>query len=145
MSQFIGVEQRPLDPTVIVVTRSGAVTGRQQAKPSGAWVRKEEEKQPTIDLNKIKETFVHSSNEFCILDPPLEKGKEPEIESTSTELCNDWKASTSSTLFTLTVNKENEHASNIKTFLQSCLKLIQDENVKLEVYRLIDYCDLTTA
>ena len=59
--QFIGVEHRSLDPTVNVVTCSGAVTGSKQVKPSGAWVRKVEEKQPAIDLNKIKETFVNTS------------------------------------------------------------------------------------
>ena len=55
---------------VNVVTYSGTVTGGQPTKPSGAWVRKVEEKQPSIDLNKIKETFVHTSIEFCILNPP---------------------------------------------------------------------------
>jgi hypothetical protein len=63
--QFTGVEQRPLDPTVNVVTCNGTVTGGQHVKPIGAWVHKEEEKQPTIDLNKIKETFVHTSKEVC--------------------------------------------------------------------------------
>ena len=87
--QFIGVEQRPLEPTVNVVTRSGTVIGGQQAKPSGAWVWKAEEKQPAIDLNKIKETSVHNSKEFCIPDPPSEKGKGPEIVGTSIELCSD--------------------------------------------------------
>ena len=95
-----------------VVMRSGAVTGGQQAKPSGAWVQKAEEKQPTIDLNKIKETFVHASKEFCIPSPPSKKGKEPEIAGTSTELRNDWKASTS-----LAACKESGPASNIKSFL----------------------------
>ena len=110
--QFIEVEQWPLDPTVNVVTRSGVVTGGQQVKPNGAWVQKVEEKQPSIDLNKIKETFVHISKEFCIPHPPSEKGKGPEIVGTSTELHSDWKASTSSTSF-----QENELVSNIKSFL----------------------------
>ena len=74
--QFIGVEQWTPDPMVNVVMRSGAVTGGQPTKPSGAWVRKAEDKQPTIDLSKIKETFVHTSKEFSIPDPPLKKGKE---------------------------------------------------------------------
>ena len=71
---------------------------------------------------------MHTSKEFCIPDPPLEKGKGPEVASTSTKLHSDWKASTSSTTF-----QENEPASNIKSFLQSCLKLIRDENAHLEV------------
>lgn len=111
-----------------VVTRSGMVTGGHPAKPSGTWVQTVEEKQPTIDLNKIKETFLHASKEFCIPDPPSDKGKGPEIESTSIELHSDWKESTSPA-----VSKENEPASNIKSFLQSSLKLIQDENAQLEV------------
>ena len=115
-----------------VVTRSGAVTDGQQGKstvkPTGEWVRKAEEKQPAIDLHKIKETFVHTSKEFCIPDPPSVKGKGPEIGSTSTKLRSDWKASTSSAPFTFTASKENEPMSNIKYFLWSCLKLIRDEN-----------------
>ena len=121
--QFIGVEHCPLDPTVNVVMHSGVVTGGQQgkstAKPTGSCVRKAEEKQPAIDLHKIKETFVHTSKEFCILDPPSAKGKGLEIGSTNIELRNDWKESTSSAPFTFTASKENEPMSNIKSFLQS--------------------------
>ena len=46
---------------VNVVMRSGAVTGGYLVKPTGAWVRKEEDKQPTVDLDKIKETFINAS------------------------------------------------------------------------------------
>ena len=134
--QFIGVEQWSLDPTMNVVMRSGVVTGGKKAKPSGAWVRKAKEKQPTIDLNKIKETFVNTNKEFFIPDPPSKKEKGPEIAGASTELHSDWKASTSAIAF-----QGNEPTSNIKSFLQSCLKLIRDENAQLEVQRLIDYCD----
>ena len=56
------------------------------------------------------------------------------------ELLSDWKASTSAI-----VCKEVEPASNIKSFLQSCLKLIHNENAQFEVQRLIDYYDPTTA
>ena len=112
-------------------------------KPTGSWVQKVEEKQPVIDLHKIKETFVHTSKEFCILDPPSTKGKELEIGSTNTKLCSDWKASTSSVPFTFTTSKDNEPASNIKSFLQSFLKLIRDENAQIELQRLIDHCDPT--
>ena len=96
--------------------RSSAVTDGQQGKsttnPTGSWVWKAEEKQPMIELHKIKETFVHTSKEFCIPDQPSSKGKGLEIGSTNTELRSDWKASTSST-----VCKETEPASNIKYFL----------------------------
>lgn len=110
--QFIRVEKWSLDPTVNVVMCSGVATGGKQAKPRGAWARKAEEKQPAIDLNKIKETFVHISKEFCIPNPPSKKGKGPEIAGTSTELCSDWKASTSSV-----VCQGNEPTSSIKSFL----------------------------
>ena len=91
--QFVGVEHFPLDPTVNVVTRSGVVTGGQQgkstSKPTRSWVWKAEEKQPAIDLHKIKETFVHTSKKFCIPDLPSAKGKGLEIGSTNTKLHND--------------------------------------------------------
>ena len=88
--QFIGVEHCPLDPTMNVVTRSGTLTcgqqGKSTAKPTGSWVQKSEEKQPMIDLHKIKETFVHTSKDFCIPDPPSVKGKGLEIGNTNTKL-----------------------------------------------------------
>ena len=43
--------------------------------------------------------------------------------------------------FTFIASKENELASNIKSFLQSCLKLIRDENAQIELQRLIDHYD----
>ena len=110
-----------------MVTRSGVVTGCQQgkstAKLTGSWVQKAKGKEPMIDLQKIKETFLHISKEFCIPDPPSEKGKGPEREGTSIKLHSDRKSSTSSAAC-----QENKLASNIKSFLQSCLKLIRDEN-----------------
>ena len=88
--QFIRVEHCALDPIVNVVMRSGVVTDSQQgkntAKPTGSWVWKAEEKQLVIDLQKVKETFVHTSKEFCIPDSPSAKGKGPAID---TELCSD--------------------------------------------------------
>ena len=51
----------------------------------------------------------------------------------NTKLRSEWKASTNSVPFTFTTSKEHEPASNIKSFLQSCLKLIWDENAQLEV------------
>ena len=71
---------------------------------------------------------MHASKEFRIPNPPSEKGKGPEIAGTFIELRSDWKTSTSSTAC-----QENEPASNINYFLQSCLKLILDENAQLEV------------
>ena len=41
--------------------------------------------------------------------------------------------------------QEAKPASNIKSFLQSFLKLIHDENAQFKVQRLIEYCDPTTA
>ena len=67
-----------------VVMHNGTVTSGQPVNPSGAWVQKVEEKKPTIDLNKNKETFGHANKEFCIPNPPSEKGKGPQIEGTRT-------------------------------------------------------------
>ncbi|CAF4411488.1 unnamed protein product, partial [Adineta steineri] len=74
--QLIGIEQWTTDPTVNVLTRSGLVTSGEPAKPRGQWVRKAEDKQPAVELDKIKETFMHACTRFCIADPPLPKGKE---------------------------------------------------------------------
>ena len=111
-----------------VVTCSGPVTvgqqGKSTTKPPRSWVQKAEETQPMIDLHKIKETFVPTSKDFCTPDLPFAKGMGLEIGSTNTELRRDLKESTSSMPFTFTASKKNEPASNIKSFLQSCLKLI---------------------
>ena len=69
-----------------VVTCSGTVTGGQPTKPSRAWVRKAEDKQLIVDLDKIKETFMHASIGFCMLDLPSMKGKEPQVLDRSMEL-----------------------------------------------------------
>ena len=69
-----------------VVTHSGTIIGGQPTKPSGAWVRKEKDKQPAVDLDKIKETSVHATKGFCIPDPPSLKGKEPQVPYRSMEL-----------------------------------------------------------
>jgi hypothetical protein len=53
------------------------VTGGQPTKPRGEWVRKVEDKQLTVDLDKVKETFMHARIGFFISDPPSSKGKEP--------------------------------------------------------------------
>ena len=60
-------------------------------KPTESWVWKAEEKQPVINLHKIKETFVHTSKEFCIPDLPSSKGKGLEIGSTNTKIHSDCK------------------------------------------------------
>ena len=83
--QLIGIEQRTTDPTVNVVTHSHAVTGGQPTKPRGEWVRKEEDKQPAVDLDKVKETLMHARTRFCILDLPTSEGKEPQILDRSME------------------------------------------------------------
>ena len=107
-----------------MLTRSGLVTGGQPTKPRGEWVQKVEDKQPTVDLDKIKETFMHACIEFCIPYPPASKGKEPQISNSAMKLQSDWNASSNTT-----VCQEVESTSNVKSFLQSCLKLIQDESV----------------
>ena len=41
--------------------------------------------------------------------------------------------------------QEAKPTSKIKSFLQSYLKLIRDENAQFKVQRLIDYCDPTAT
>ena len=86
--------------------------------------KKVEEKQPVVDLDKVKETFMHAHMGFCIPDLPSSKGKEPQIPDRSMELWSDSNASTSTTMC-----QESEPTSKIKSFLQSYLKPICDENV----------------
>ena len=74
---------------VNAVMCSGTVTGGQLVKPSGAWVRKVEDKHPIVDLDKIKETFMHVSTGFCIPDPPSMKEKGPEVPDKNMELRSD--------------------------------------------------------
>ena len=77
-----------------MLTRSGLVTGRQSTKPREEWVRKVEDKQHAVDLDKIKETFMHTHTGFCIPDPPSAKGKQLQISNINMELRSDWNAST---------------------------------------------------
>jgi len=62
------------------------VTSGQPAKPREEWVRKAKDKQPKVDMDKIKETFMHTRTRFCIPDPPSAKGKELQISYRNMEL-----------------------------------------------------------
>ena len=126
--QLIGIEQRTIDPIVYVLMHSGMVTGGQPTKPRGEWVRKAEDKKPIVDLDKVEETFMHARIGFCIPDPPSSKGKELQILDRNMELRSDWNASTS-----IVMCQEAESTSKVKSFLQSCLKLIRDKNEQFEV------------
>ena len=64
-----------------MLTHSGLVTGGQPAKPREEWVRKAKDRQPAVDLDKIKETFIHARTKFFIPDPPSSKGKELQISN----------------------------------------------------------------
>ena len=82
---------------------------------------------------------MHAHIGFFIPNPPSSKGKELQISDRNMELQSDWNASTS-----IAVCQEVETPSKVKSFLQSCLKLIRNENVQFEVQHLIDYYDPTT-
>ena len=69
-----------------------------------------------------------ASTKFCIPDPPSTKGKESQVPDKSMELRSDWKANTNSV-----VCQEAKPTSNIRSFLQSCLKLTRNENAQFEV------------
>ena len=81
---------------------------------------------------------MHTHTRFCIPDPPFSKGMELQISDRNREMRSDWNTSTSTT-----VCQEAESTSKVKSFLQSCLKLIHDENTQFKVQHLIDYCDPT--
>ena len=108
--QMITVEKRPV-PTINIVTRSGATTQVQnkEKQHDESWVRKTPEKVPTFDVGREKETFMEAKKYFVDPSTAVAPAQQHQQQSQSQEASTD-------------------KVSTLSTFLQSCMKLLQNQN-----------------
>ena len=119
--QLIAVEPRPI-PAVNVVTRSGATTEAQcQAKqPDEAWVHKAVEKTPAFDVRREKETFLEARQDFVDSDLPAPNKQHQQLQSQE---------------------DSQGQVSTLSLFLQSCIKLLRNQNALNELQKVIQSCE----
>jgi hypothetical protein len=143
--QLIGVEDRTPDQKINVIMRGGLVTNDAQSigvkQSTAEWVRKSIVKSPTFDLHKEKETFLQVRRDFYDVEASASKTNYKEKEIVSIPLHSDPFVGEEQQHLSIRPHEENESIGLVKSFLQSCLKLLKDERVILEMQNLIDKCE----
>src|SRR5271156_5824801 len=117
---MIAIEKRPT-PALHVVTRSGASTelqnkGKQIAEP---WVRKTPEKIPSFDVRREKDTFMEARKDFADSSTSV---------STTQKLRHQLQSQEASF----------DQVSTLTSFLQSCMKLLRNQDAVAELQKIIE-------
>ena len=117
--QMISIEQR-LAPAINFVTRIGATTEAQnkEKQPAEAWVRKAPEKIPAFDVKREKETFMETKRDFADPNTSVVPAQQPQQQSQPQEASTD-------------------KVSTLSSFLQSCMKLLRNQNALNELQKVI--------
>ena len=89
--------------------------------PDEAWVRKAPEKTPTFDVEREKETFMEAKKDFVDLGTSVAPTQQPQQQEQSQEASTD-------------------KISTLSSFLQSCMKLLRNENDLNELQKFIASC-----
>ena len=123
--QIISVERRPA-PAINIVTRSGATTHIQtkEEQPDEAWVRTALVKVPAFDIEQEKETFRESKKDFMDSSTSVVPAQPHQQQSPPHEASTD-------------------KVSTLSSFLQSCLKLLRNQNALSELQKFIASCLLS--
>jgi hypothetical protein len=135
--QWIVVENREEDGKKIhIVTRGGAKIGGDVSKKDQdqyQWVRKNTEHKQKFDAHKEKETFKESKQEIL---------KENIASTSGTKLIDEIPMYNMSPLFNQTnIEKPLEQVSNLRNFLGSCVKLLNDKNSLQILWCLLEKCN----
>ena len=117
---MLSVDQR-LGPTVNVVTRSGATTHIQPAEKQ-AWVRQAPVKVPALEIERGKETFMETQQDFGDSTTAVAPAQPHQQQSQPQE------ASTG-------------EVSTLSSFLQSCMKLLRNQNALKELQKVLAFCE----
>ena len=120
---MITVEQR-LVLSINVVTRSGATTQVQnkEKQPDEAWVRKTPEKILAFDVGREKGTFMEAKKDFADSRTSVAPTKQHQQHLQSQEASPD-------------------QVSTLSSFLQSCMKLLRNQNALNELQKFIASCE----
>ena len=87
-----------------------------------AWVRKTPEKFPTFDVGREKETFMEAKKYFADLSTSVAPAQQHQHQSQSQEASMD-------------------KVSTLSSFLQSCMKLLRNQNALNELQKVIASCE----
>ena len=112
------VEPHEEDPNVNIVLQSGITMGDDKGKQPEdiTWVRKAPKKEAKFDLDHARETLMKAKKSFIEAFPSGSKDK----------------------------LDEEMHPSMLMTFLETCMKLLQDSKVMEGLQELINRCDGNT-
>ena len=105
------------------------------------WVRRANVFLPIFDLKKQKETFKQVRGYFC------EAGASCSITPLRSEglasipLRSDYSAGEAQQSQDTRFSIENEPTLGVRSFLQSCLKLLRDDRAVMDLQNLIDRCE----
>ena len=113
---MIFVEKKPA-PAINVVTRSGAMMHIQPAEKQD-WVRQAPVKVPTFEIERGKETFMETQKDFGDSTTAVEPAQPHQQQSQPHEASTD-------------------NISTLSSFLQSCLKLLRNQNALSELQKVI--------
>ena len=143
--QLIGVEECTLEQKLNVVMWSGLVTNGSQSgsakKNTKEWVWKSTVKPPIFELQKEKETFLQAWRDFCNAGASYSKTNAKGKGITRTPLQSDPFASEDQQRLNIIPSVESEPTRLVRSFLQSCRKLLRDEQALLEMQNLINKCE----
>ena len=92
-----------------------------EKQPDEAWVRKNPEKVPTFDVRREKETFMEAKKDFVDLRTSVAPAQQHQQQLQSQEALTD-------------------QVSTLSSFLQSCMKLLRNQNALNELKKVISSC-----
>ena len=92
-----------------------------EKQPVEAWVQKAPEKIP-FDVEREKETFMEAKRYFADPSTPVAPAQQPQQQSQSQEASTD-------------------KVSTLSSFLQSCIKLLRNQNALNELQKFIASCE----
>ena len=120
---MIAVEKRSV-PALNVVTRSGATMQVQNTEKQSveAWVRKTPEKIPAFDIDREKETFMDAKRDFADPGTLVATAHQHQQQLQSQEASPD-------------------QVSTLTSFLQSCMKLLINQNALNELQKILKSCE----
>ena len=93
-----------------------------EKQPAEAWVWKAPEKIPAFDIEREKETFMEAKRDFAAPSTSVAHAQQHQQQSQLQEALTD-------------------KVSTLSSFLQSCLKLLRNQNALSELQKVIASCE----
>ena len=88
-----------------------------------AWVRKAPEKIPAFDVEREKETFMEAKKDFSDLSTSVAPVQQHQQQQSQSQ------------------EDSTDKVSTLSSFLQSCMKLLRNQNALNELQKVIAFCE----